>query len=121
MVATHKEHGAGLGARYLGGKKCSFLIWAPKAKTVDVHILAPDEVVGPLYATGSGYFYGELSGLQPGVRYKYRLNGGEEFPDPVSRYQPEGVHGPSEIVAPEFPWIHFVRTPCRDVHKIGNV
>jgi maltooligosyltrehalose trehalohydrolase len=34
----------------------------------------------------------------------YRLPGGGEFPDPASRYQPEGVHGPSEVVDPRFDW-----------------
>jgi maltooligosyltrehalose trehalohydrolase len=103
-VAIHKEFVAGLGARYLGCERCSFLVWAPKAETVDVHILAPDEVLEPLRETGSGYFYGELKGLYPGARYKYRLNGREEYPDPASRCQPEGVHGPSEIVDAEFAW-----------------
>ena len=100
----YEKFGSGLGARYLGEGRCSFLVWAPKAKSVDVHILAPDETMAPLHAAATGYFYGELEGLPPGARYKYRLNGGEEFPDPASRYQPEGVHGPSEIVAAEFAW-----------------
>jgi maltooligosyltrehalose trehalohydrolase len=41
----------------------------------------------------------------PGARYKYRLDGGDSFPDPASRYQPDGVHGPSQVVDPAaFTW-----------------
>lgn len=36
-----------------------------------------------------------------GTRYGFRLPGGLVVPDPASRYQPQGVHGPSEVVAPE--------------------
>jgi maltooligosyltrehalose trehalohydrolase len=61
----------------------------------------------------SGYFYGEVRGVGPGTRYKFRLNHATEFPDPASRYQPEGVHGPSEIVAEEFTWTdqHWLGIP----------
>lgn len=95
---------AKLGAIYLGGTKCSFLVWAPKASRVDVHILTPRNFVDALKPLHSGYFYGEVEGVAAGARYKYRLNGDAEFPDPVSRYQPEDVHGPSEVVSTEFPW-----------------
>jgi maltooligosyltrehalose trehalohydrolase len=103
-VAPSKTLGTGLGARYLDGKQCSFLVWAPKAKSVDVHIIAPHESVESLEPTSSGYFYGEVEGVHPGARYKYRINGGPEFPDPASRFQPAGVHGPSEIVSANFEW-----------------
>jgi len=40
----------------------------------------------------------------PGTRYRYRLDGDGPFPDPASRYQPEGVHGPSEVTGESFAW-----------------
>src|SRR5262249_29310787 len=41
----------------------------------------------------------------PGDRYRYRVDGRGPFPDPASRFQPEGVHGPSEVVDPHaFAW-----------------
>ena len=40
-----------------------------------------------------------VAGAKPGNRYAYRLDGGELLPDPASRYQPDGVHGPSEVIA----------------------
>jgi maltooligosyltrehalose trehalohydrolase len=94
----------GLGARPLNSTQCSFLVWAPKATSLDVHVLEPRASIEPLKPTASGYFYGEVDGVLPGGRYRYRINGADEFPDPASRFQPEGVHGPSEIASSEFPW-----------------
>ena len=50
------------------------------------------------------YFSAEVK-ARPGDRYLYRVDGGKPAPDPVSRFLPEGVHGPTEIIAPEaFQW-----------------
>jgi maltooligosyltrehalose trehalohydrolase len=52
-----------------------------------------------------GYFDVTVSGIKPGARYRYVLDGQKERPDPASRFQPEGVHGPSEVIDPEaFQW-----------------
>jgi maltooligosyltrehalose trehalohydrolase len=52
-----------------------------------------------------GYFDVRVSGIKPGARYRYVLDGQKERPDPASRFQPEGVHGPSEVIDPEaFQW-----------------
>jgi maltooligosyltrehalose trehalohydrolase len=52
-----------------------------------------------------GVFEGVLAGLEAGARYRYRLDGAAERPDPVSRSQPDGVHGPSRVVDPAaLPW-----------------
>ncbi len=48
-----------------------------------------------------GYFYAEVPGVSPGMRYVFVLDGQKERPDPASRFQPEGVHGPSYVVDPE--------------------
>ena len=53
---------------------------------------------------GQGYFRGIVDRVPAGSRCRYRLNGGREFPDPASRSQPEGVHGPSELIADHFEW-----------------
>ena len=50
------------------------------------------------------YRVAQVPRVGAGARYKYRLDG-QEFPDPVSRSQPEGVHGRSEVVDPrQFEW-----------------
>lgn len=54
-----------------------------------------------------------VEGIGPGARYGYLLDGQGPFPDPASRFQPDGVHGLSEVVDPSYPWIdaHFTPVP----------
>lgn len=52
-----------------------------------------------------GYFTARVNGLGPGTKYFYLLPGEKPRPDPVSRFQPQGVHGPSEVIDPgTFHW-----------------
>jgi len=52
-----------------------------------------------------GYFSGSIATVGEGALYRYRLAGGDAFPDPASRFQPEGPHGPSQVVDPaKFQW-----------------
>ncbi len=51
-----------------------------------------------------GYHETTIPNLPAGVRYFYRIDGGKDLPDPVSTFQPEGVHGPSEVVAVSDGW-----------------
>jgi maltooligosyltrehalose trehalohydrolase len=57
-----------------------------------------------MQAKPAGYHQAIVEDIAPGTQYKYRLNAAAELPDPVSRYQPKGVHGPSEVVDPGFDW-----------------
>ena len=90
-----------LGASYLGDRRCRFLVWAPLARSVEVDL--QDRRI-PLERGEDGYFEGIVEGVEPGARYAFRLNGGEARPDPASRFQPDGVHGPSMVIDPEFDW-----------------
>ena len=83
-----------------------FRVWAPCRERVEVRVVGPGSAAPvPLARDPGGVFEGAIPGLGPGARYVYRLDGGPERPDPVSRSQPEGVHGPSEVVDPgAFPW-----------------
>ena len=94
---------AALGATYLGGGKSRFEVWAPLAARVEAHVVAPRDRVVVLEPAPRGYHCAIADGVEPGSRYLYRLNG-KERPDPASRFQPEGVHGPSEIIARDFEW-----------------
>jgi maltooligosyltrehalose trehalohydrolase len=59
----------------------------------------------PLERDPAGYWSGFARGAGAGALYRYRLDGEGPFPDPASRYQPYGVHGPSQVVDPaSFPW-----------------
>ena len=73
-----------------------FRVWAPKRSKVEVVI--GDKLVALTRAPG-GYHSGSADAA-PGALYRYRLDGAGDFPDPASRFQPEGPHGPSEIVDP---------------------
>ena len=66
-----------LGALYEGDGRCRFVVWAPKARQVDVHLYAPKEQVVTLESRRHGYFEGTVSGVQAGSTYKYRLDGGD--------------------------------------------
>jgi maltooligosyltrehalose trehalohydrolase len=92
-----------VGATDLGDGRCRFMLWAPLAERVEVHVVAPRERVVALERVARGYHRAIIDGVAAGSRYFYRLNG-KERPDPASRYQPEGVHGPSEVVDREFGW-----------------
>ena len=59
----------------------------------------------PLAARDEGIHELAVPGITAGMRYQYRLDGERYRPDPVSRFQPEGVHGPSVIVDPaQYQW-----------------
>jgi maltooligosyltrehalose trehalohydrolase len=85
-----------------------FRVWAPRRRTVHVVF---EEGAGPsrpieLACEDGGYFSAHVPGARRGMRYRFRLDGdGTLYPDPASRAQPEGPHGPSEIVDPsELRW-----------------
>src|SRR5258708_25871005 len=86
-----------------------FRVWAPRRERVAVVIdnrgasrpFAIEEGgETDLLAEGNGYFSGLAEGLAAGALYRYRLDGGALFADPASRFQPEGPHGPSQVIDP---------------------
>jgi maltooligosyltrehalose trehalohydrolase len=99
-----------VGASYLDNGRCRFRVWAPLAGAVEVRIVSPLERVARLEKIGKGYHQIVLSDVKPAARYTYRLQtpdssgNPKERPDPASRYQPQGVHGPSQVVASDFDW-----------------
>jgi maltooligosyltrehalose trehalohydrolase len=79
-------------------------VWAPAAATVDVELTDRIETVR-LTRDDQDVWSAIVAGPRPGARYRYRLNAELARPDPYSRSQPEGVHGPSEVVDPSaFEW-----------------
>jgi maltooligosyltrehalose trehalohydrolase len=93
-----------LGAVWVPGGACNFLLWAPKAETVEVHIIHPCDRRVPMQPLEGGYFSAHVDKIAVATRYRYCLDGQWERPDPASRFQPEGVHGPSEVVDRNFAW-----------------
>ena len=84
-----------------------FAVWAPNA-ACGVQLVLSDiagERTLPMSAIGDGVFALHVPGIGAGARYRFRIDDQPPFPDPYSRYQPEGVHGPSEVVDPTaFRW-----------------
>ena len=80
-------------------------MWAPDARAVSL-VLEGGGAPRPLAPEGtSGYFAGAFADLTAGTEYRYRLDDGPPVPDPASRFQPHGVHGPSSVVDPRgFNW-----------------
>ena len=78
----------------------SFLIWAPKSETVELHIVAPLDRLIPMERDGRGYWSVALDDIDEGSRYFFRHDGVNDWPDPASRSQPDGVHGASEVFDP---------------------
>jgi maltooligosyltrehalose trehalohydrolase len=93
-----------VGAEVLPSGEVHFRVWAPRRRTVEV-ALDPGGSPVALPREEAGYFSGVVSGARVGSLYRYRLDGGESFPDPASRFQPQGPHGPSQVVDPTaYPW-----------------
>jgi maltooligosyltrehalose trehalohydrolase len=93
-----------LGAVLSAEGTCSFLVWAPRAQHVEVHVVAPAERSVPMQSLERGYYGARIERVVPGSLYRYRLDKDRERPDPASRLQPQGVHGPSQIVPSLFDW-----------------
>src|SRR5438045_9540685 len=72
-----------------------FRVWAPRAGSLSVKV---DGALFALTPESDGYFAGRVQGVRAGARYFYRFPDGRERPDPASLLQPQGVHGPSEVV-----------------------
>ncbi|MBN9518017.1 malto-oligosyltrehalose trehalohydrolase [bacterium] len=81
-----------------------FRVWAPIRTTVEV--LVENGPTAALEPEAGGYFSALVPGVAAGARYKFRLDGhASTHPDLASRFQPEGPHGPSQVIDPgAFRW-----------------
>ncbi len=80
-----------------------FRIWAPVPEQIELAVAFDGSATPyPMEAEGDGYFISEPIEVPAGTHYGYYLDGDYStvYPDPVSRYQPEGVHGHSEVIDP---------------------
>src|SRR5688572_24907889 len=85
-----------------------FRLWAPKCQRVALQLSRSGRAADPIALTPEekGYFSVFVPGAKAGDQYWFLADGDDyRLPDPASRFQPEGPHGPSEIVDPgEFKW-----------------
>jgi maltooligosyltrehalose trehalohydrolase len=90
------------GVELLGDGTADVRVWAPACRSVE---FVSEAMTSALSRDDQGFFSGVIERAKAGDRYWFLLDGTRRRPDPVSRYQPEGPHGPSEIVDPwSFSW-----------------
>jgi maltooligosyltrehalose trehalohydrolase len=80
-----------------------FRVWAPARRRVEVVFAAEGGQPPALELErepGGAYYSGLAAGAVAGDLYRFRVDSGDAFPDPASRFQPDGPHGPSRVVDP---------------------
>ena len=94
------------------GDGVEFRVWAPERTRVEVVI--ENGRTQSLTPRDKGYFVGTVPGVGDGARYRYRIDGADLYPDPATRFQPEGPHGPSQVVDPDrFSWTDAAWKGCK--------
>ncbi|HEX6006936.1 MAG TPA: hypothetical protein VFY80_03180, partial [Burkholderiales bacterium] len=109
LTARTIRRRAPVGAEVQPGGGVHFRTWAPLADRVEVVLqsaaLPQARLARALEKKAGGYFCALIADASPGMRYRFRLDGGEALPDPASRFQPDGPHGDSVIIDPAtFVW-----------------
>lgn len=98
------NHDAPFGAQLLATGGVCFRLWAPAQEQISVAIVGRGATL-PMQATQHGWHELIDEQARAGDRYQFVLVDGLRVPDPASRYQPEDVHGPSEVIdAHDYPW-----------------
>jgi malto-oligosyltrehalose trehalohydrolase len=98
-VPTRREYRMPFGARLLGDGSTRFRLWAPAARIVELWL---DDLARayPMTMNAEGWAELTTSNAPAGTRYRFRIDHDALVPDPASRFQPDDVHGPSEVIDP---------------------
>jgi len=106
---TEKKWGLRFGASVRSGYSVEFRVWAPNLTNLAVRVMGgnegePSRTI-PMRQSSDSEFVATVPQVGAGADYVYVLDGERERPDPVSRWQPGGVHAPSRVVDPaSFRW-----------------
>lgn len=87
-----------LGAHITDDGVCTFSVWSPEKEKMSLHIVHPFDREYEMKKNADGVFQVRVENAHAGCRYFFRPDGEKDLPDPASHYQPEGVHGPSEVM-----------------------
>lgn len=93
-----------VGAFYQKDGSCLFKVWAPQRKNVELVIESKGPKAYGMNKDEWGYWSLTLDYVDPDTSYFFHVDQEGKFPDPASRAQPQGVHGPSRILDPQFIW-----------------
>jgi malto-oligosyltrehalose trehalohydrolase len=89
------------GAELVAPDTTRFRLWAPKAGEIKLWLAGSgSERSVPMTAGADGWYEAIVEGAGAGARYGFVLDNGLRVPDPASRFQPDDVHGLSEVVDP---------------------
>jgi maltooligosyltrehalose trehalohydrolase len=83
---------------------CTFCVWAPLKETMILELVHPVKQKVEMAKDELGYFTATVKNTEPGTQYFYLPDGTKRIPDPASFYQPQGVHGPSEVIGHNYNW-----------------
>jgi maltooligosyltrehalose trehalohydrolase len=98
-----RHHAMPFGAEPIDGGGVRFRLWAPGVESVALKLDSEDD--HPMTAADGGWFEYSHPAAQEGCRYRFRLPDGLLVPDPASRFNPDDVHGSSEVINPAtFDW-----------------
>ena len=98
-----RRHNMPFGAEHRDDGSVRFRLWAPAARQVELCPAASTFI--SLERCDEDWFELVTDAVGPGTQYRFRIDGGQEVPDPASRFQPQDVHGPSEVIDPSsFEW-----------------
>ena len=98
-----------IGAEIVPQSGVHFRVWASRGERVEL-VLEGEQ--GQQLETlrmerdDGGYYCALAENVRAGALYRFRLNDDDKlYPDPASRFQPAGPHGPSQVVDPlAFGW-----------------
>jgi maltooligosyltrehalose trehalohydrolase len=107
-----------IGAEPAPGGGVHFRVWAPRRESVSVLVGDGSEPLA-LAAEPAGYFSGLVRDARAGSTYRFLLDGAHALPDPASRFQPDGPHGPSMVIEPAaFQWKHGAWTGVAPARRV---
>ena len=95
-----RKHDMQFGAECRSDGSVCFRLWAPAASEVGLD-LQDSKTDLPMNSVGEGWYELATIEARAGSGYQFRINGGQLVPDPASRFQPQGVHGISEVIDPD--------------------
>lgn len=95
-----RKHDMPFGAECLSDGSVRFRLWAPGASEVGLQIRDSGADLA-MNSVGEGWYELGTTEARTGTGYQFRINGGQLIPDPASRFQPQGVHGVSEVIDPQ--------------------
>ena len=97
-----RRHSMPFGAERQPNGALRFRLWAPGARYVDLCLESESGTsLLPMKREDNGWYGLVTNQAKIGSRYRYRIDGGQRVPDPASRWQPQDVHAPSQVIDPE--------------------